>query len=160
MTTDFPFTDAQEEWLAALESGDYRQAREWLSLMDGETGEQTFCCLGLGCHLYDESRWKRRQSGFVLALMFENQDKGLPFEVRTRLGLADRGGTIRHGDVGTEHPDDMRLHDWLKTKRQEFGDGVTLSLAEMNDARWTFAEIAAFIRRNPHAVFWSFSDEE
>lgn len=43
------FTPEQEKWLAALESGAFRQARGMLR--DLIAGGEAYCCLGVACHL-------------------------------------------------------------------------------------------------------------
>ena len=44
-------TEAQEEWLVALESGEYKQTRHNLRTDD------TFCCLGVACDLSGLGEW-------------------------------------------------------------------------------------------------------
>jgi hypothetical protein len=39
-------------WAAALRSGVYRQARQFLRTAGG------FCCLGVACHVYEPGRWR------------------------------------------------------------------------------------------------------
>ena len=44
-------TEAQEQWLDALESGNYKQARQRLRVGD------SYCCLGVASDLYPEGKW-------------------------------------------------------------------------------------------------------
>jgi hypothetical protein len=51
--------DLKEKWLAALRSGDYRQAKTAL-----RTDENEFCCLGVLCDVFDQKQWSRDEESF------------------------------------------------------------------------------------------------
>jgi len=50
------------KWVKALRSGKYKQCREKLCSVDGKTGEESFCCLGVLTDLYLQDR-KRQKKG-------------------------------------------------------------------------------------------------
>jgi hypothetical protein len=50
------------KWVKALRSGKYKQCREKLCNVDGKTGEESFCCLGVLTDLYLKER-KRQKKG-------------------------------------------------------------------------------------------------
>ena len=58
-------TEAQEEWLVALESGEYKQGRGRLRDDNG------FCCLGVACDLSGLGEWTplNRNTPHVLSLI-------------------------------------------------------------------------------------------
>lgn len=47
------------EWLAALRSGDFKQGKDYL-----RTGKNTFCCLGVLCHIKDPDPWSEHEAGW------------------------------------------------------------------------------------------------
>ena len=50
------------KWVKALRSGKYKQCREKLCSVDGKTGEESYCCLGVLTDLYLKER-KRQKKG-------------------------------------------------------------------------------------------------
>lgn len=46
--------ELKEQWAAALESGEYEQAQGKL-----RDNDDRMCCLGVLCHLVDQSKWER-----------------------------------------------------------------------------------------------------
>jgi len=114
----------QEKWLQALESGEYRQGQNRLVEFD-ESGMKC-CCLGVGALQFCESH--RRDCD---RLIF-GEDEG-EFSTGTAPPAVIRALALR-GPCG------------------DF-DGGCNSLVGMNDKGVTFANIAAFCRANPEAVF-------
>jgi hypothetical protein len=43
----------RSRWLVALESGEYEQGTDFLR------NENTFCCLGVLCNIYNKENWKK-----------------------------------------------------------------------------------------------------
>ncbi len=72
--------EVKERWAAALESGEYTQARERLR----RYGKQ-MCCLGVLCDLYDPEGWRIVDSG---TWVFIDEEKMPPEEVLERVGLS------------------------------------------------------------------------
>jgi hypothetical protein len=118
----------REEWLKAMESGEYPQTTGRLCLVDDEDQVQGFCCLGLASHLsgvrYEVINTTRlRAPNKQRWYGYEDTGSwtGLPPEAQRWLGL-------RSGDVFILTPDGQ------------------VSAASMNDEGKSFAEIAATLR--------------
>lgn len=120
----FKFTENQERWLQALESGGYPQQRNG-NLHDNEG----FCCLGVGCvalglpsrplsDIVDEEPWK---------------------------------GVVAYGTARRTAFPPEELVDALHLR---IGFPGTNRLMTMNDSEgYSFAEIAAEVRANPTRYF-------
>tara|TARA_B100000929_G_scaffold108179_1_gene85703 strand:- start:8691 stop:9359 length:669 start_codon:yes stop_codon:yes gene_type:complete len=116
----------QLEWLIALESGEYPQTTGSLQDSSG------FCCLGVAADLNrhllrpHETASNRRLIGGYM-----------PEDVRKELKLLTNSGALRHSlEVDPE---------------TEF---FVYNLTELNDkARWSFKQIAQYIKSNPTNVF-------
>lgn len=114
------------EWAGALRSGDYPQAGGTLRTTSG------FCCLGLACHLYDETTWRGTTAkGAEWSYMGATIDLPRPIVVAYRLQRPDG-----HYD---QEPDDQR-GPWAR------------SLAADNDSGKSFAQIADVIERELDAA--------
>ena len=48
-----------DNWIAALRSGTYNQGRERLRLY-----EDSYCCLGVLCDIYDPKGWEQKYNGY------------------------------------------------------------------------------------------------
>jgi hypothetical protein len=48
-----PVPSLRSRWLVALESGEYEQGTDFLR------NENTFCCLGVLCNIYNKENWKK-----------------------------------------------------------------------------------------------------
>lgn len=134
----------REKWVAALRSGEFKQARGYLSV-DGVG----MCCLGIACDLaikdgveldrqYDELDGEAIKSEYYdldepLTIERFGHDEGevLPQSVRAWLGLTEMSG------------------GWTAT------DGTLDGLALRNDRGATFEEIAALIESEPEGLFVS-----
>lgn len=140
-------TPDQEAWLTALESGEYRQAKEHLC-RDG-----AYCCLGVATHVLDPENPALRNDGwgaddYRSSDIEEMWDEGEivwadgplpPPEIVVRLNLQDTVGSFR-----------------LRKKRHDAG-----SLADLNDkVGLPFPEIAGMIRAAPWLVFTNFDIPE
>jgi len=113
-----------EGWVSELESGNWKQATEFLRSENG------YCCLGVACEMYRKEHsencyWSENENGsftFYVGGVFAERE--LPEQVRDWLGLSD--------DVGT------------------YGEN---SLAKRNDRGNSFQEIAEIIRSEPKGLF-------
>jgi len=121
----FQFTEIQEKWLQALESGEYQQGHKWLR-HDG-----CYCCLGVACEVM----------GFEYDLAnasFKNGSRRMSWQldkdVAASLGLRTQLGQLTEGVRGPS-------------------GGLFFNLASLNDNGMPFTEIAAYIRANPENVF-------
>ncbi len=124
-------TDFQERWLAALESGEYEQAKG--RLVDG----CAFCCLGVACQL--EGLPTNGGSEFVDGDQ-TLEDGELSRRLSRKLGLYGPSGGLKTPVViaDKKYPSLIALND---------------------DAEWTFVQIAAYIRANPENVFTNSEQE-
>lgn len=118
-------------WADALRSGEYQQGHGYLKRLlllqdDGSTGT-VYCCLGVACELSSFGDWTPR-------FVDENGE------------LLPGPATYSYGDGKFEEFPPPRVAELLGL----FYDGSNepgLSLAAMNDAEVSFAEIADFIER-------------
>lgn len=124
---------AIDQWIDALESGEYEQAKGVLCRVD-ESGEPIgYCCLGVLCELYQRQfgDLKIEVSGTLndKVRTYDGAVGGLPEKVKAWSGLVDGCGVF----------DNL---------------GETDSLASMNDSQGKkFVEIAAVIKSQPKGMF-------
>lgn len=125
----FEFGPIQTKWLEALESGNYKQGKGYLKDKDG------YCCLGVLCEVMglEASPGDEKQTYFKFGDSVNAAY--VPLAAVPLAGLRSSAGGLKWGIVphGT----------W------KYG-----SLTGLNDeAKLSFAEIAAYIRHDPHNVF-------
>lgn len=126
--------DIKKQWIEALRSGDYYQTRGTLHRLvesdaDGSFTREGYCCLGVLCELAVGEDVITTQKVPGMARM-EYVDPGtgrseqalLPYPVRSWAGLSEHGSGVV-----------VEV------------DGVTHSLATLNDSGHTFAAIADLI---------------
>jgi hypothetical protein len=118
----------KQEWLEALRSEQYKQGRFRLRNLDG-----SFCCLGVLCDIASRHGVGGWESGAKLAKHFGD----LP------VYCCDKQG---HSDTAEGHLP-RAVVEWagLNGRTVLLGGGDTLAL--LNDAKHTFAEIADLIER-------------
>lgn len=129
-----------QKWVAALRSGEYQQANNFLHIED--VGH---CCLGVACDLAVKD--------------------GVPMKIEHR--ETTKGGkpitvTVYNGNTGILP---LSVCEWLGLRAEiggsegkyaiEAADGVqdTQTLTALNDAGATFAEIANVIESEPEGLF-------
>lgn len=150
MPTKAQYAARREAWLQALESGEYKQTREYLHSTKG------FCCLGVACDLFKRNLSLKVTEEPSTLLGEENMtitsyntlSGVLPGKVMNYLGLNSTAGGFRTEDGYSEVT--------VKVKRGPCrGDEFTaVNLVDLNDeALFSFKDIAKFIRTNPHVVF-------
>lgn len=112
-----------EKWIAALESGKYKQTTERLNVGNKH------CCLGVACELYAKEHpdWPVNRSG-MHTVFGKGSTAILPDEVREWLGLTGSSGSF-HTDLEAD------------------------SLTMKNDRGATFKEIAEIIKSRPTGLF-------
>ena len=119
----YKFTELQEKWLQALESGEYKQTQEDLCL-DGK-----YCCLGVATHMFNPDHQALKDNGWYRNQSQVEATATAPEDVKEALKL-----NSNHGILSDEHEYE--------------------SLVDMNDShKFTFKDIAKFIRENPELVF-------
>lgn len=127
--------DVGARWLAALRSGEYRQARSRLGLIEAD-GRPSHCCLGVLCELaVADGVISFRDTGppdgvRVRAYGSSEAESLLPDEVVSWAGLADRSPLVTVTDV-----------DFLE---DTYGPGRR-SLAALNDHGLSFDVIADLV---------------
>lgn len=122
--TDEIRTDAEaqkftRQWIAALRSGGYAQG--WGAL---RKPDDSFCCLGVACDLYDPSQWIEES--------YLGNRAGMPFEVVEHARLRSSMGDFYPSPPSSETDSLVRLND--------------------NSAGTSFAEIANVIERELEAA--------
>ena len=118
--------DNAKAWVAALRSGEFKQAKQYLHLKDEVAGD-SFCCLGVACKMFDAANPDvlriGRTRGFV---EYDSCGSILPYVVQQWLGLGATTGVFDRGNK---------------------------SLASQNDSGKSFAEIADIIESEPEGLF-------
>ena len=139
----FKFTEAQETWLQALESGEFKQGRSHLHQIDSKTKKETYCCLGVACKLLGPKANKpeRWTNSFDTVSYGPGKNAAdLPPSLVKKLKMRGPDGQI--WGEGPEVTDQDKTTYLAKT------------LVSLNDsARWSFKKIAKWIRKNPEQIF-------
>ena len=126
----YKFTELQEKWLQALESGEYEQTQDELC----QGGK--YCCLGVATHVFNPDHQALKDNGWFRTARSVEATKTAPPDVREALKLRDEHGSF------SEDFDHLA------------------SLVAMNDcSEFTFKDIAEFIRENPENVFKGWSED-
>lgn len=119
----------QEKWLKALESGEYVQCQGTLGLVDKD-GTESNCCLGVACRVLGSVRHVSDHGTVTYDGCMGAPSDDFALDV---LGLKSQQGDFR----GCDHELNGRL---CLTEANDYGEA-------------TFAQIAAFCREYPEAVF-------
>lgn len=87
-------------WTAALRSGDYKQGRNALHTIN-KHNEETFCCLGVLCDLYQKDRRKKKKKGLFVdkispsvCIRYNDHAGSLPLEVMHWAGISSSTGRV------------------------------------------------------------------
>ena len=134
-----------EEWLQALESGEYQQTRGMLTAVDS-SDSLSHCCLGLVCHL-NKSDLFVKPIGSISGLQYDDIRTYLPEAIRTKLGFRHASG---------EFFVDATTKTLLLSIKPSISvdEGEKVSLITLNDnLEFTFKEIAQVIRSKPPGLF-------
>lgn len=116
--------EVKELWIAALESGDYRQGR--LALKD----DGKYCCLGVLCEL---------------------ASRAISLEVEVEVDYDDNSTTSYDGETGYLP---LSVQEWAEIDNKvgrlsnsiQDENGIHWSLSQLNDGGYSFKEIAEVIR--------------
>ena len=127
----YPYTPEQEAWLRDLETTTEPQTTGWLHVVRRSPTfpDPGYCCLGRACVVLGE-----KGKIHTLVESFNGYKTTLPNNLVEKLHLRDNDGSL--------------ASDFYDDDGENF-----VSLIDMNDADWTFKEIAAYIRENPWNVF-------
>jgi hypothetical protein len=88
------------EWLAALESGRYRQGKNRLHLLE----DDSYCCLGVACDLFAK-RFGVERHPFEDYERFDGIAGVLPVVLCDAIGLSSISGRVAIGDCLSERND-------------------------------------------------------
>jgi len=114
----------REQWIKALESGRYKQTTGQLRNIDNGKS-YGYCCLGVLCNIHKDKEHKWDDQLFTTPNLFYNSNDVFSFATHEYF----------------EMPPDSFL-DKVKVDKS-----LAEELANMNDNRKTFKEIAAFLRK-------------
>ena len=148
-------TQIQKDWLAALRSGDYKQGRYYLKIIEG--GQECYCCLGLATHMINPDADE-------LALMdiYEYQvSRGRQLKRATMQKLNIKYNNGRIFCISRTF-DNLIFRDEIKRLEfiQRFKNCPYVSLTMLNDEKiMTFPEIADFIEDNAKYIFTNINEE-
>ena len=112
----------KQQWIDALESGEYQQTSEFLRT------EQGYCCLGVLCNIYA----KEKNNDEVQLNLWEQYDDNYEF-----LG------------EGLVLPEEVK--EWAGLDESDvvyYDKGVRVYLAALNDSGMSFNQIAQVIKEN------------
>jgi hypothetical protein len=133
----FKFTELQERWLQALESGEYKQSEGELH-KDG-----AYCCLGVATHIFNPNHEALKNNGWRKYKDVILLSKTAPPDVVESLRLRDN-----HGSFSSPRTFESSGNAWE-------------ALVELNDSGgFTFEDIAKIIRENPYEVFTNGGEED
>jgi hypothetical protein len=133
----YPYTELQEKCLQDLETTDAKQAHGALHVIFGD-GSEGFCCLGRFCVVAGVPRHDQGMNYRYGENEIAANAAGLPRELVEALKLRDLGG-------------------FKRDRSFPLSDGYNCycsGLSSMNDSgKFSFKEIAAYIRHDPWNVF-------
>ena len=141
----------QKAWLASLESGEHRQAKEALTIY--KDGKFSHCCLGLACEVLITNglNFQIDYYNYTIKLEYKynSESSSAPKLVVDTIRLHDGAGNFKY------------LSRLSESRRHYFREnyGTYDSLIDMNDGSpifdkiLTFKKIAKFIRLFPELVF-------
>lgn len=141
--------EAFEEWMTALESGEFLQGQSALhyQVMDGPV---KMCCLGVVSHLM-APKCGVEVTMFGDSWRYDNQGGYLPGKVLRYLGIPEENAVKKYGDdvwsINVTMDQDMAIarNAWLGDTMYYAGDKI--DVAKLNDQGVSFVEIATYLRR-------------
>jgi hypothetical protein len=110
--------EIKAQWVAALRSGEYKQALSALRL-DDPAGGSGYCCLGVLCDISGQGEWEEG-------------------------GYRTKGGYLSSAYL----PEGVRRWAGINNDDPSVGGGPEDYLSHKNDSGATFAEIADLIEQN------------
>lgn len=139
--SEFKFTEEQEQWLQDLESGKFKQAPRALCRIAPD-GSRSYCCLGVAMERFHDGERDPLDDGADNPVIYRGDDGEewtgiLSEQVMDLLHFRGTAGELAEG----------------KSLRVTARDLHVSVLTAANDCGASFADIAAFIRENPEAVF-------
>lgn len=100
-----------KKWIAALKSGKYNQGVEVLHRIEGS--EDTYCCLGVLCALYQQDRRKKKKKMLDVedkwgTITYDDEDTHLPCAVREWAGMNTDDGSWDVGERNLIYLNDIK----------------------------------------------------
>lgn len=120
------------EWIKALRSGNYKQAKSTLG-RHPENGQPSYCCLGVACEVAIGMGMTRDRELHGDTVYYDGESL-IPWHgFRRQIGLDDWTVNVPIGAFDEDHEYEDR----------SFGDARDVELASLNDDYgWTFDQIA------------------
>ena len=144
-----------KSWVAALRSGEWHQVKN--ALRKKSKASVGFCCLGVACEMSKLGEWDA--SEFQDQSQVEAKQKHDAGHLHCEDCYEDDDGTV-HCDGGkgfvSEEFASPLVQAWLGLSSEDgelMLDGMKTSLAQLNDAGKSFAEIADVIEANQDQLF-------
>lgn len=137
------------EWVAELRSGKYRQAVNYLNVVDSNE----YCCLGVLCRLAEQDNVvdSQLQSGYVFFESLETPgDRShqiLPDAVVAWANIKDQYGDITIYAEEFDHFDLKENFDWSDVTYLGDGQVAKVQLTALNDGGVSFEQIADLIEK-------------
>lgn len=125
------------QWVAALESGKFPQAKGMLAKVIDDNGVVGYCCLGVACKV----------QGRLKNFKIDWEEDGTPIceygdaKAGEDVGLSARNPLYQHIGSNGKFPLDV-----FASLTKDFSEVKHTSLANLNDGGATFAEIAQVLR--------------
>lgn len=147
--------DVKAKWIAALRSGNYKQAKHRLRI-EHTDGSASYCCLGVLCELYrqetGEGKWLDDLVNLPAQDAADNDESYIAHDIisnNTNALASPRfldGAKDKDGEVV---PIAVRKWAALPQGNPTYGgpNGNDSSLADRNDAGYSFEQIADLIDR-------------
>jgi hypothetical protein len=146
----FRFTEEQKErlrlWVSALRSGEYKQGSNRLRLEDPDTGEITWCCLGVACDIAQKNGAPVQLAGNPLVYQHPFVEKEFLVDGYVTAEEILPDGTLLHSSSHTYMP--RAVLEWYGIPEGSWqGDPVVHGdhLASWNDRGIDFETIARWI---------------
>lgn len=130
--------EIKRKWVAALRSGEYRQAKDYLARTNDDGQVVGYCCLGVLCEIavQEEAIAPPSPINYEGSLWYDGDDVVLPESVAAWAGLDSEDPAVPRPEGAREHPSFLSR-----------GEDKT-TLASLNDGGFTFAQIADLIEEH------------
>ena len=167
------------DWVEELRAESVLQGAHYLKQEDEDGFGEAYCCLGVACEISGLGAWAYFDAGDSMyayavgewecgQIRRENSEKHstgmMPDAVRDTLRLRTGLGEFTASQewlaaLCDTAPDVAeKLLRYLSIELEDLGEGITTSLAGLNDNGFSFTEIADVIESNPPGLFQGNAD--
>lgn len=136
--------DNAKKWVAALESGEYKQA---IGMLRSAADPDSFCCLGVACHVVDPERWTEGAAGGFRFMTDPASGDG------AEIGMTDDVAEFMGVKSHFGHFDFHSLPGELQTRIFRATGEEANALTKINDRGGDFALIAEVLKAEPDGMF-------